>query len=116
MRKLILRFYLTVRKPRNFLKIVFTFIATSLTLHWLRGYDADWGSTNLILSIDATIASTVMLMVQEEGAEMQQRMLAALVSMAESQRDMLTDHATLLRSLRDGDARILQTLTEAKEE
>ena len=57
-----------------------------------------------------------MLMVQEEGAEMQQRMLAALVSMAESQRDMLVDHATLLRSLRDGDARILQTLTEAKEE
>lgn len=116
MRELILRFYLTIRKPRNFLKIVFTFITTSLALHWLRGYDVDWGSTNLILSIDATIASTVMLMVQEEGAEMQQRMLAALVSMAESQRDMLVDHATLLRSLRDGDARILQTLTEAKEE
>lgn len=116
MRKLILRFYLTIRKPRNFLKIVFTFIATSLALHWLRGYDADWGSTNLILSIDATIASTVMLMVQEEGAEMQQRMLAALVSMAESQRDMLADHAMLLRSLREGDARILETLTEAKEE
>jgi len=116
MRKLILRIYLTVRKPRNFLKIVFTFISTSLLLHWMRGYDADWGSTNLILSIDATIASTVMLMVQEEGAEMQQRMLEALVSMAEAQRDMLADHASLLRTLREGDAQILETLTEIKEE
>lgn len=116
MRKLILRFYLTVRKPRNFLKIVFTFIVSSLLLHWLRGYDADWGSTNLILSIDATIAGTVMLMVQEEGAEMQQRMLEALVSMAEAQRDMLADHAALLRTLREGDAQILETLTEIKEE
>ena len=69
MRKLILRFYLTVRKPRNFLKIVCVFVATSLSLHWLRGYDPDWGATNLILSIDATIASTIMLMIQEEGAE-----------------------------------------------
>lgn len=116
MRKLILRFYLTVRKPRNFLKIVFAFIGTSLLLHWMRGYDADWGSTNLILSIDATIASTVMLMVQEEGAELQQRMLEALVSMAEAQRDMLNDHASLLRMLREGDAQILKTLTEIKEE
>jgi len=116
MRKLILRIYLTVRKPRNFLKIVFTFIGTSLLLHWMRGYDSDWGSTNLILSIDATIASTVMLMVQEEGAEMQQRMLEALVSMAEAQRDMLADHASLLRTLREGDAQILETLTEIKEE
>jgi hypothetical protein len=116
MRKLVLRFYLTVRKPRNFLKVVFTFIGTSLILHWMRGYDADWGSTNLILSIDATIASTVMLMVQEEGAEMQQRMLEALVSMAEAQRDMLADHATTLRALRDGDERIIKALTEGETE
>ena len=114
MRELVLRLYLTVRKPRNFLKIVFTFIGTSLVLHWLRGYDADWGSTNLILSIDATIASTVMLMVQEESAEVQDRMLTALVAMAEAQRDMLADHAALLRALREGDDRILKALTEGE--
>lgn len=115
MRKWILRFYLTVRKPRNFLKIVFTFICTSLLLHWIRGYDTDWGSTNLILSIDATIASTVMLMVQEEGAEMQQRMLEALVNMAEAQRDMLDDHTALLRSIKAGDECLLQELTGKEE-
>lgn len=126
MRKWILRFYLTVRKPRNFLKIVFTFIGTSLALHWLRGYDSDWGSTNLILSIDATIASTVMLMVQEEGAEVQARMLAKLVEMgkaqektlkgvlliAEAQRDMLIDHASMLKALKLGDEQILDALKE----
>lgn len=130
MRKWILRFYLTVRKPRNFLKIVFTFIGTSLVLHWLRGYDSDWGSTNLILSIDATIASTVMLMVQEEGAEVQARMLAKLVEMgeqqektlkgvlliAEAQRDMLIDHASLLKALKQGDERILEALKEDGDE
>lgn len=116
MRKLILRFYLTVRKPRNFLKIVFTFIVTSLLLHWWHGYDSDWGATNLILSIDATIASTIMLMIQEEGAEKMDRMLAALLAMAEAQRDMLADHATLLRALRDGDERILKTLTEGEKQ
>ena len=116
MRKLILRFYLTVKKPRNFLKIVCTYIATSVLLHWFRGYDADWGGTNLIMSIEATIGQTVMLMVQEEGNERQKQMLEALVSMAEAQRDMLADHAALLRTLREGDAQILETLTEIKEE
>lgn len=116
MRKLILRFYLTVRKPRNFLKIVFVFIASSLLLHWLHGYDTDWGATNLILSIDATIASTIMLMIQEEGAERMDRMLAALIDMAQAQRDMLADHATLLRALREGDERILKTLTEGEKQ
>jgi hypothetical protein len=111
MRKAILLFYVTIRKPRNFLKIVFTFIGTSLVLHWLRGYDADWGSTNLILSIDATIASTVMLMIQEEAAERMEKMLTAMLDMAAAQRDMLTDHAALLRALREGDERILKTLT-----
>lgn len=116
MLKWVMRFYMTVKRPRNFLKIVCTFIATSILLHWFRGYDADWGGTNLIMSIEATIGQTVMLMVQEEGAEMQRQMLEALVSMAEAQRDLLSDHASLLRSLRDGDARILETLAALKEE
>lgn len=115
MREFILRFYLTVRKPRNFLKIVSVFIITSLLLHWFRGYDSDWGATNLILSIDATIAGTIMLMIQEEGAEKMDRMLSALLDIAEAQRDTLADHAALLRALREGDERILKTLTEREE-
>lgn len=114
MRKLILRFYLTIRKPRNFLKIVFVFIGTSLTLHWFRGYDSDWGATNLILSIDATIAGTIMLMFQEEGAERMERMVAALIGMAETARDRDAEQIALLRALKESDERLLKALTEGE--
>jgi hypothetical protein len=125
MAKIILRFYLMVRKPRNFLTLALIFICTSLILHFTRGYDADWGATNLILSIDATIAGAVMLMVQESAAEKLETMLDALVDMgkaqektlkgvlliAEAQRDALIDHSSLLRTLRESDERILKALT-----
>jgi hypothetical protein len=125
MAKIILRFYLMVRKPRNFLTLALIFICTSLVLHFTRGYDADWGATNLILSIDATIAGAVMLMVQESAADKLETMLAALVDMgkaqektlkgvlliAEAQRDALIDHSSLLRTLRESDERILKALT-----
>lgn len=44
--------------------------------------------------------------------EMQDKTLRGVLLIAEAQRDMLADHAALLRSLRDGDERILKTLTE----
>lgn len=101
MRKWVLRFYLTVRKPRNFLKLACTFIGTSLLLHWLRGYDTDFGATNLILSIDATIASTVMLMVQEESAEVQAATLKKLVEMSEQQDKTLKGVLLIAEATRD---------------
>jgi hypothetical protein len=126
MRNPLLRFYLTVRRPRNFLILLCIFIGTSLLLHFLNGYDGDWGATNLILSIEASTAGAVLMMVAESSAETQERMLEALVEMsqsqdktlkgvlliAEAQRDMLMDHANLLRALKDGDDRILKTLTD----
>jgi hypothetical protein len=128
MAKIILRFYLMVRKPRNFLTLALIFICTSLVLHFTKGYDSDWGATNLILSIDATIAGAVMLMVQESAAGKLETMLDALVDMgkaqektlkgvlliAEAQRDALIDHSSLLRTLREGDERILKALTEGE--
>jgi RsiW-degrading membrane proteinase PrsW (M82 family) len=115
MRNPVLRLYLAARKPRNFIKVLCIFIVVSLSLHFLRGYDPEWGSTNLIMSIEATIAGAVMLMVQEESAEMHARMLTALVDMAQAQRDMLADHAALLRTLKEGDERLLKTLTGMEE-
>jgi hypothetical protein len=115
MRNPVLRLYLAARKPRNFIKVLCIFIVVSLSLHFLRGYDPEWGSTNLIMSIEATIAGAVMLMVQEESAEMLARLLTALVDMAQAQRDMLADHAALLRTLKEGDERLLKTLTGTEE-
>lgn len=124
-----LRLYLTVRKPRNFLILLCLFICVSLLLHFFHGYDSDFGATNLILSIEATVAGAVLMMVAEESAEMQERMLKQLVEMgeaqtktlkgvlliAEAQRDALIDHAALLRLLRESDERILKALTKGRE-
>ena len=118
----LMRFYMTVRKPRNFLILLCIFIGVSLALHFTGAYDADFGATNLILSIEASTASAVLMMVAEESAELQRqsvesqgRMLAALLSIAEAQRDMLADHASLLRTLKETDERLLQTLTGMEE-
>ena len=116
------RLYMTVRKPRNFLILLCIFIGTSLTLHFLLGTDVDFGATNLMLSIEASTASAVLMMVAEESADLQRKtvdsqgqMLSALLSIAEAQRDMLADHASLLRTLKEGDERLLQTLTQREE-
>lgn len=127
------RLYLRFREPRVFLAALCVFVATSLCLHFILGYDADWGGTNLTLSIEASIASAVIMMVAEESADMQRRnsaqqaeMLSAVLSIvetqdrtlkgvlliAEAQRDMLVDHAGLLNILKEGDKRILDELTK----
>lgn len=118
----LLRLYMTVRKPRNFLILLCIFIGVSLALHFFGSYDGDFGATNLILSIEASTASAVLMMVAEESAELQRRtvesqgqLLSALLAITEAQRDMLTDHTSLLRAIRDADERLLKALTEKEE-
>lgn len=53
------RLYLRFRSPKTFLIALCVFIMTMLTLHFGFGYDADWGGTNLTLSIEASVASAV---------------------------------------------------------
>ena len=104
--------YLTIRKPRNFLKLLCLFISCSVALHFAFGYDIEWGSTNMILSIEATIAGAVMLMVQEEAAEMQAKMLSALLAMAEAAKERDTEQLSLMRSIRESDERLISALTK----
>jgi predicted tellurium resistance membrane protein TerC len=117
------RLYMTIRKPKNFLILLLIFIGTSLILHHLMGIDPEFGATNLILSIEASTASAVLMMVAEESADLQRQtvesqgsMLAALLAIAEAQRDMLTDHTALLRAIREADERLLKALTNPTEE
>ena len=117
------RLYMTIRKPRNFLILLLIFIGTSLVMHHLLGVDPEFGATNLILSIEASTASAVLMMVAEESADLQRQtvesqgsMLAALLAIAEAQRDMLTDHTALLRAIREADERLLKALTNPTEE
>jgi hypothetical protein len=129
----LLNIYLWFRSPRHFLVILCTFVCTSLALHFTSGYDGDWGATNLMLSIEASVAGAVLMMIAEESAAMQKaaseaqaEMLAMVLSLseaqdktlrgvlliAEAQRDMLLDHKRILETLKEGDERILKTLTQ----
>lgn len=108
--------YLKFREEKVFLRALCVFVITALTLHYTIGYDADWGGTNLTLSIEAAIASAVIMMEQKRSGEIQQKQLEAILSIAEAQRDMLADHTALLRSIRDADERLLKALTQPTEE
>ncbi|PVX77157.1 DUF1003 domain-containing protein [Paraburkholderia unamae] len=105
------RLYLKFREEKTFLRILILFVVLALVLHHLFGIDPDWGGTNLTLSIEAAIASAVIMMEQKRSGEVQQKQLEAILAMAEAQRDMLADHATLLKTLKEGDERLLKTLT-----
>lgn len=94
----LLRLYLTIRKPRNFLILLCIFIGTSLMLHFMNGYDGDFGATNLILSIEASTAGAVLMMIAEESAQAQQRLLETILA--------------LEQKLLEIDERILKMLTD----
>lgn len=77
----ILLVYLTIRAPRNFIKLLGLYIVTSLTAHFGFGYDGDLGLTNLMLSIEASTAGAVLMVVAEESARTSAQMLAAVLEL-----------------------------------
>lgn len=117
MGNLILKVYLQFRNPKVFLIVLGTFIITSSLCHVLFGYDVDWGSTNLTLSIEASVAGAVLMMVAERSsrvqdgmAKIQKEQLDALMQMAQAERQLLTDHMEVLRQIRDNDRHLLELL------
>jgi hypothetical protein len=108
MRDQLARAYAAFREPRNFLRIVVAYVVASLVLHWLRGYDPDWGDTNLTFSIEATISSAIIMMqgresqrMADDARRMHGETLQAVLDIAKAQRDTLRDQATHLRHLAD---------------
>lgn len=110
------RIYLKFREERVFLRALCVFVGTALTLHYTIGYDSDWGGTNLTLSIEAAIASAVIMMEQKRSGDVQQKLLEAILNMTEAQRDMLADHTAILRAIRESDDRLLKILTKGETE
>lgn len=108
------RLYLKFREEKVFLRALCVFVFTALTLHYTIGYDADWGGTNLTLSIEAAIASAVIMMEQKRSGDIQQRQLEALLAMAESARERDAEQISLMRALKESDERLLKALTEGE--
>lgn len=121
MRERLFRLYVAARNPKYFLWILFAYIASSLYAHVRLGYDGDFGLTNLILSIEASSAGAVLMVVADASAALCERMLTAILEMvteirantaatlaiAEAQRDMQAD---LLRVLNN--PRVMKVLIE----
>lgn len=130
------RLYLRFRQPKVFLIALMVFILTSLILHFARGYDSDFGSTNLTLSVEASVASAVLTVAAEETLYLLREILAivklvyelvklvkeqgltiekilkGVLLIAEAQREVLTDHSTILRTMRENDQLIIELLKE----
>ena len=117
MRERIARAYQRFRDPGNFLRVVLLFISGSLTLHFAVHYDPDWGATNLILSIEATVASAALMLLarenqrrNEESAQVQAQMLATLLALAQADQRALERGEKLLQDLIAHDKRSIATL------
>jgi hypothetical protein len=113
----ILRAYLAFRNPKYFLWVLVAYIAGSVWAHCGFGYDSDWGMTNLVLSIEASTAGAVLMMVaertsrvQDELATLQREQIAQLVAMVDGQRGLLEEHLKVLQQIRANDAALLDYL------
>lgn len=117
MGKKLLALYVAFREPETFLKVLAAFITVAVILHFAVKFDPEWGSTNLTLSIEATIAGAVQMVLtrtlqrmQEQAAEVQRKQLEALVRMAEAERQVQADHLDLLKAIRRSDEELLRLL------
>lgn len=123
MRDRLFRLYVAARNPKYFLWLLCAFISSSIYAHTRLGYDGDFGLTNLILSIEASSAGAVLMVVADASAALCERMLTAILEMvteirantaatlaiAEAQRDMQSDLLKLLNN-----PRVLKALTEGE--
>lgn len=65
------------------------------------------------LHVVAVEIRRIAALAQEQGA-VSDKTLCGVLLIAEAQRDMLLDHRALLQALKEGDERILKTLTEGE--
>ena len=104
MRERLLRLYQAFRHPRNFLVLLVAFVSASFLAHLLRGYDADFGITNLALSVEASVASAVLMLLAEQGQRLADEarirhgeMLTAVLEQTKALQELMREHASALR-------------------
>ena len=117
MREVAARAYQQFREPGNFLRIVLLFISGSLTAHFAIHYDPDWGATNLILSVEATVASAALMVLArdsqrraEAADQVQAKMLETLLALAQAEQKALERGEQLLGELLEHERRTIDIL------
>ena len=89
--------YKNFRSGRAFFVALSTFIAVWVSIHFLTGFDSDWGTLNLLLSMEASISMSLFMAISDKQDEMQRKMdaeneliLRAILHVAEATRDILS--------------------------
>lgn len=100
MTKTLHRMYLRFRSPRTFLIALATFISSVFVLHYMRGYDPDWGGTNLTLSIEASVASAVINVGIQEVLDIVQAVLKTVQTIEEIARKLEANDEVQAKTLR----------------
>lgn len=102
----ILRAYMTFRDPKFFLIVLVLYIVGALVAHTSWAWDPEFGLTNLILSIEASTASAVLMMVaertaaiQDEMAKLQREQMTRLLDISEANAQTLAEHTAILQDL-----------------
>lgn len=127
MREAVARAYQRFRDPATFLRVLLLFISCSMVLHFWWHYDADWGATNLALSIEASVASAALMLLardsqrraaeaaewQRTHTEHQGHMLSAVLELAEAARDASVQSHLLLQRQGEHDEKLLGLVTRA---
>lgn len=117
----LLRAYMTFRDPKFFLIVLILYIVGALLAHTQLNWDPEFGLTNLLLSIEASTASAVLMMVaertaatQDEMAKLQREQMAQLLRLAESNAALMQTHVAMLKEIRDNDRALLEYLKSLK--
>jgi hypothetical protein len=76
-------------RARYFLAVLALAISAALFCHRLFGFDPDWGVTNLALSIEASVAMSLFMMLADEQEAAQRKQLEYLLHLMEAQHALL---------------------------
>lgn len=82
-------FYKRLRTSKTFFAAVSTFIAVWCTLHFLFGFDPDWGGLNLILSAEASLSMALFMMLSDRQDQFQREQRGQMLHLLEAVHAML---------------------------
>lgn len=91
--------YKRVRASKWFLIFICLGLVVWGAAHWVLGFDPGWENLVLLLSVEATIAVSVLMMVQDRQEAKAERDRQLLIAMAEAQSATLTMLIDLVKDL-----------------
>lgn len=76
--------YARFRGSFAFVGVLALLMAAALLLHWLFGFDPDWGITNLSLSTEASISVALLIMDTAKQEALQRKQLQYMLTIMEA--------------------------------